>query len=148
MRFKEPKSGRVRIVPLADVLINPLKMHRRRHEKARKALGLAYQDHDLVFCNEDGTPWPPDIGLKGFRLRHAFASIQIKQGTSIKEVSELLGHSTPTITMSTYAHAMEGMAREAVNRLAESLLTVARRPATPRENVRNRSLWLGLRERR
>jgi integrase len=90
-----------------------------------------------VFCADDGTPWAPDtltkefsslaqrVGLNGFRLhdlRHAFATISLGQGTSMKEVSELLGHSTPAITMSYYAHTMDGMAREAVNRLAESLL--------------------------
>jgi integrase len=69
------------------------------------------------------------IGMKGFRLhdiRHGFASISLKQGTSVKEVSELLGHSSPLITLSTYAHTMEGVARNAVNRLADSLVEVSR----------------------
>jgi integrase len=79
------------------------------------------------------TSWPPDtltkqfdsiakgIGMKGFRfhdVRHGFASISLKQGTSVKEASGLLAHSSPLITLSTYAHTMEGVARDAVNRLA------------------------------
>ena len=36
--------------------------------------------------------------MKGFRLhdvRHCFGSLSLKQGTSVKEVSELLGHLLP-----------------------------------------------------
>jgi integrase len=91
---------------------------------------------DLVF-SEGGTPWAPDtfsrqfagimrqVGITGFRLhdaRHAFASLTLKNGTSIKEVSALLGHASTTLTLSTYAHVISGMGREAVNGLAKSLL--------------------------
>jgi integrase len=90
-----------------------------------------------VFPNQDGRPWPPDtlsqqfgalaklLGMAGFRfhdLRHAFASLIFKNGTSAKELSIILGHSSPMLTLSTYTHAMEGMGREAVNGLSRSLL--------------------------
>lgn len=138
LRFKGPKSGRVRVVPIADALVDSLSTYKAKQNAERLRLGPAYADQGLVFCNDDGSPWPPDtltkqfasvakkIGMKGFRLhdvRHCFASISLKQGTSVKEVSELLGHSSPLVTLSTYAHAMEGVAREAVNRLADSLLS-------------------------
>jgi integrase len=67
--------------------------------------------------------------MKGFRfhdLRHAFATLTLKNGTSVNEVSQLLEHSSPVITLSTYAHVIEGVARAAVNVLANSLI---RRPA-------------------
>lgn len=54
--------------------------------------------------------------------RHAFASSTLKNGVPIEEVSTLLGHSSPTLTLTTYAHVMEGMGRGAVNGLAGSLL--------------------------
>ncbi|MGB6517765.1 MAG: hypothetical protein WBE79_04580 [Candidatus Cybelea sp.] len=38
------------------------------------------------------------------------------------KVSQLLGHSSPVITLSTYAHVLDGVAREAVNVLANSLI--------------------------
>ena len=41
------------------------------------------------------------------------------------KVSQLLEASSPVITLSTYAHVIEGVAREAVNVLANSLI---RRP--------------------
>ena len=75
------------------------------------------------------------VGLQGeFRFhdsRHAFASIALKNGTSVKEVSALLGHSSPMLTLSTYAHTMEGMGREAVNGLAKSLLTASQGQTPP-----------------
>ena len=38
------------------------------------------------------------------------------------KVSQLLGHSSPVITLSTYPHVIEGVAREAVHVLANSLI--------------------------
>jgi integrase len=54
--------------------------------------------------------------------RHAFASIVLKNGTSVKEVAELLRHASPTVTLSAYAHQMEGVGRAAVDALAASVL--------------------------
>ena len=137
LRFKAPKSGKVRVLPLADIAVPLLRLHRARQETERRRLGSRYNDNDLVFCNPDGTPWPPEtftkqfaqitrsIGMKGFRfhdLRHAFATLTLKNGTSVNEVSQLLGHSSPVITLSTYAHVIEGVAREAVNVVANSLI--------------------------
>jgi integrase len=121
LRFKSTKSGRVRVLPLADALIRPLVSHKAAQELNQTHLGDAYQMHDLVFCNPDGSPWPPDTLTKQFAqivrshgvpklrlhdVRHAFASIVLSQGTSVTEVSELLGHSSPMVTLSTYAHKM------------------------------------------
>lgn len=64
-------------------------------------------------------------GCKGFRLhdlRHGFASLMLADGVSLKEVSGLLGHSSESLTLSTYAHLVEGYGRAAVNSLARSLL--------------------------
>ena len=58
-------------------------------------------------------------------LRHAFASITLKNGASFKEVQVLLGHSSPMLTLSTYAHTMEGLGRQAMEGLAGSLVATA-----------------------
>jgi len=65
------------------------------------------------------------VGMQGFRfhdLRHAFASITLADGASIKEVQMLMGHSSPTVTLPVYARSIEGLGRQAVNELARSLL--------------------------
>jgi integrase len=71
--------------------------------------------------------------MRGFRLRdlrHAFAPLTLLNGTSVREVSELLGHSSPVITFSAYAHAIESVAREAVSVLANKLMARARGSAS------------------
>jgi integrase len=50
-----------------------------------------------------------ELGVKGFTshsLRHQFASDTLANGMPLVELSELLGHSDPSITMRVYAHAM------------------------------------------
>jgi integrase len=140
LRFKVPKSGKARVIPLADCAIPILRAHRAAQNAERLRVGSLYHDGDLVFCNPDGRPWPPDtftkqfaqiprlVGMKGFRfhdLRHAFATLTLKNGTSVNEVSELLGHSSPVITLSTYAHVIEGVARDSVNALANNLVATS-----------------------
>ena len=46
----------------------------------------------------------------------------IAAGVPVKVVSEILGHASVTITLSTYAHVMPGMAEEAGAQLSASLL--------------------------
>jgi integrase len=46
----------------------------------------------------------------------------LASGVQTKIVSELLGHSSPTITLSIYAHVMPGIAEDAGAALSASLL--------------------------
>ncbi len=43
--------------------------------------------------------------LPPYDLRHAFASLHMRAGTSLSELAEQLGHS-PQMTLSTYAHVL------------------------------------------
>ncbi len=45
---------------------------------------------------------PTGFGLHG--LRHYFATLLIHNGAAVKTVQLALGHSTPMITLNTYAH--------------------------------------------
>lgn len=136
--FKAPKSRTSRrVIPLAPECIALLKAHKEAQDAVKEKAGGAYTDLGLVFPSPDGTPWPPDTfsvqfgklartaGCEGFRLhdlRHAFATLTLADGVSIREVSDLLGHSSKALTLSTYAHAIPGVGRKAVNDLARSLL--------------------------
>lgn len=138
VRFKPPKSrSSKRVVPLSPECVKLLRSHKRAQDAVKARAGSAYSDNDLLFPNPDGTPWPPNsftsafgklstlVGHRGFRfhdLRHAFASITLADGVSIKEVQSLMGHSSPTVTLSVYARSMEGLGRQAVNDLSRSLL--------------------------
>ncbi len=139
VRFKAPKSrSSRRVIPLAPECVELLQAHKAAQDAVKAEAGATYSDMDLVLPNPDGTPWPPDsfsvqfariartAGWQGFRLhdlRHAFATLTLADGVSIREVSDLLGHSSQTLTLSTYAHAMPGVGLEAVSGLARTLLS-------------------------
>ena len=50
-------------------------------------------------------------------LRHAAATLLLAQGVHPKVVQERLGHSTVTLTLDTYSHVLQGMQRDASDRL-------------------------------
>lgn len=135
VRFKPPKGKSRRLIPLSREGVTILSAHKTYQDNERQR--VARTDNDLVFCNEDGAPWPPDTfskqfatiavgaGLGGFRfhdIRHAFATLTLADGRPVKEVQLLLGHSTANTTLSFYARPVQGLGREAVGRLSRSLL--------------------------
>lgn len=138
VKFKSPKSRTSRrVVPLAPECIELLRIHKEEQEAVRARADETYTHLDLVFPSHDGSPWLPDsfsvqfarlaraASCEGFRLhdlRHAFATLTLADGVSIREVSDLLGHSSKALTLSTYAHAMPGVGRAAVSNLAKNLL--------------------------
>ena len=50
-------------------------------------------------------------------LRHSAATILLKMGVHPKQVQELLGHSSITITMDRYSHLFPSMQRDMMERL-------------------------------
>jgi integrase len=54
-------------------------------------------------------------------LRHSFASILIMRGEPATRVANLLGHSSPAVTMKVYAHWFKDRQSNAVNDLAREL---------------------------
>lgn len=121
LRFKPPKTkaGR-REVTLPDVVIETLREHRRQQLELRVALGLGKMPDDaLVFPVFDGGPrslravskeWEIFAASAGIRevtfhgLRHTHASQLIDAGVDVVTISKRMGHSSPTVTLSTYAH--------------------------------------------
>jgi integrase len=89
--------------------------------------------HKLVFCNEDGSmltkeqcKWPlwracdrAGLDRMGWHvLRHTFASHLAMRGRTLKEIQELLGHTSIKMTLR-YAHLSPDVKREAVAVLDE-----------------------------
>jgi integrase len=121
--LKDPKTDAgYRRVPIPGELLALLRSHRELQEPHRILLGSAYDHRDLVFCNDDGSPWKPDSigtlyraivlrsGVGHVRLhdiRHSTASILIAAGVPITTVSKLLGHADVYTTLRIYAHAFE-----------------------------------------
>ncbi|HTW15147.1 MAG TPA: tyrosine-type recombinase/integrase [Nocardioides sp.] len=65
----------------------------------REAAALRERDPKATY-----TPWD----LTAHDLRHFYASALIAGGASVKQVQERLGHATPVITLTTYAHLWPG----------------------------------------
>ena len=126
-----------RCVALDDATVAVLREHRRLQLAERLAWGEAWQDHGLVFCQEDGTPVRPDwftrwvnrtarksgvkmIGPHG--LRHTWATLALKAGVHVKVVSERLGHASVATTMDIYSHVLPSMQREAARVVTDLIL--------------------------
>jgi integrase len=133
-RFSEPKTKRSRrSVALDPETVAVLREHRRRQLEERLAWGPAYQDRELVFSREDGSPiWPrtfsrafaahvkaaelPTIRLHD--LRHTHATLALAAGVHPKVVQERLGHASVGITLDTYSHAIPAMQEDAAAKVA------------------------------
>ncbi len=129
----QPKTANARrTIALPHFLTQLLAEHRLASPHSR--------DADYVFCTARGTPMDArnfvrrsltsalkraglvNLGQTGVRfhdLRHTYASIMIAQGENVVYVSRQLGHSTPAITLSIYAHLIDEAehARRATQRL-------------------------------
>jgi len=124
-----------REVPLLPQLAAALRAHKREQKKNKLALGEVYQDTGYISTWEDGTPINPNTFATRFRtlsrraglplhfhqLRHTAASLMLEAGVPLKNVSQLLGHATVSITGDVYGHVSPAGQREAINKLGEAL---------------------------
>jgi len=134
LRFKSPKSrAGVRDVALPDIVIEVLRGQRKRLLERRLLLGQGkLGDSDLVFPAWDGSPQGPEafsaawarfaqehgLEVTFHELRHTHASQLIDAGVPLPEIAHRLGHSSPAITLSTYAHLFkkdDSKAAKAIN---------------------------------
>jgi integrase len=95
-RIKDPKTANSRRrVALSAQALEALRAHRARQLAERLALGPEWHDDGLVF------PGP------------TCATLPLLGGVHPKVVSEMLGHSTISITLDTYSHVLPTMQRDA-----------------------------------
>jgi integrase len=121
-----PKSGKPRVVSIDPATVAVLKAHKR--ERGTLALSLA-RDDALLFGDLDGRFHSPEHLTKAFGdtvgrcrketgedlpvitlhgLRHSHVSILLSNGVPVKTVSSRIGHSSPLVTMTVYAHLLAG----------------------------------------
>ena len=65
-------------------------------------------------------------------LRHSFASSLIMAGEPPTLVANLLGHSSPAVTMRVYAHWFKDVKTEAINDLAKQLFAPPQNAKQPK----------------
>lgn len=127
-----------RTIALNSAVLSSLRRHRNLQIREQLALGPAWIDNGLVFTNRAGNPTSPQnhlrrdhypllarIGLPRLTfhdLRHTAASLALAQGVPIPQVSKLLGHASPAVTMSIYAHALPDTDREVADAMAQAIV--------------------------
>ncbi len=92
-----------------------------------------YEDNDLVFCRVDGRYLDPDVVSQGFErlivrsgqprirfhdLRHTHATLGLAAGIHPKVMQERLGHSSISVTLDLYSHAVPALGADAADRIA------------------------------
>lgn len=122
-----PKShASIRDIPLPGFLIAYIQNYLNKDRKT------ALPDETFI-CGKSGKPIEPRVYQKYFKsilrkaevtnanfhcLRHTFATRALEAGVDPKTLSELLGHSNPSITMNIYAHSLAEHKIEAMELLA------------------------------
>lgn len=135
--FLPPKTDRGRRnIALDDVTVAALKVRRMAQIRERLAWARAYLDNDLVFNYEEGSPLHPDWFTKQFEahvhaaglppirlhdLRHTHATLALAAGVHPKVVQERLGHSSISVTLDTYSHAIPALQEEAAAKVSRLL---------------------------
>ncbi|QZT54615.1 tyrosine-type recombinase/integrase [Mycolicibacterium austroafricanum] len=126
----EPKTERSRrTVPLSPAMVSLLRSQKARQAAERLRAGDQWTDTGLVFTTELGTAVDPrnilrtvelaakkaGLGKVGVHtLRHSAATGWLESGVHIKAVSDLLGHSSISITGDIYGHTSDDTARKAI----------------------------------
>jgi len=124
VRYKSPKtkSGR-RVISLPPSAVEALRAHRRQQLELRVALGHGRVETETpVFCTAGERPLSPNnlsrdwhrvVVARGLPkvmfhvLRHSHASALIASGMDVVSVSKRLGHGSPAITLTVYAHLFQ-----------------------------------------
>lgn len=152
--FGEPKTkSSRRKIRLTRQALAALVEHRARQRIERISSGPTWQQLDLVFCTRHGTPFDRSnllthefypllarAGLPQIRfhdLRHTAATLLLARHIPTKVIAELLGHSSPALTESVYAHVTQDMQEAAVQAMEEAIdSTGDRAMRNPLDSVR------------
>lgn len=136
--FDEPKTVKSRrSVPLSSELVKRLIEHRANVERWKRD-SKEWEDHDLIFPCNNGTPHYPDairvlfkktlelakIETSRYRLydlRHTCATLLLRANVHAKVVSERLGHSSITITLDVYSHCVPTMQETATESIGNMI---------------------------
>jgi len=132
-RLTTPKNGKSRRVDMSLKLCQVFKDHLVAQELEAAAEGQTKPE--WLFVNEQGGMLDPDnlrhrvfykllekAGLRRIRLhdlRHTFATRLIANGESLAYVKEQMGHSSIQVTVDIYHHHVQGLNKQAVDRLDE-----------------------------
>lgn len=129
--LRDPKTeGSKRTIALPAMIVDALRVHRTAQLQERLLAGGRWQDHDLVFCSSIGTPVDDRLLRREFRavleeaglplvrfhdLRHSAITTMVQRGVPPHVVSRIVGHTTITMTLGTYAKVVGSTLRDAAD---------------------------------
>lgn len=134
----EPKTNKSRrTIRLTTGAITALRAHLSRQLEEMERMSSLYQPGGLIFATETGTIINPSnlrnrsfkpllerAGLPPIRfhdLRHTCATLLLSKDVNAKVVSEMLGHSSISVTLDIYSHLLPDMQEKAAKALEEAL---------------------------
>jgi len=149
LRIKEPKtSSSRRQISLTNQALDALRRHRAEQDRARARAEDLWVDQDLVFAGAMGGPidagnmmrrhfhplldkagleWKGGPAIEFRDLRTAAATLISLEGVNPKEVADLLGHSSTSITLERYTR-ISSAAHGAATRAMEQILAEDEKP--------------------
>lgn len=134
-----PKTNKSRrSVSLTAGAVETLRAHLSRQLEEMEQMGSLYRPGGLVFANESGGIINPSnlrnrsfarllkraglpVDTRFHDLRHTCATLLLTKNVNPKIVSEMLGHSSISITLDTYSHVLPTMQENAVRALEDAL---------------------------
>ena len=118
---KTKKSRRT--LELPELAADALRKHHTQQAEDKRKAGKTWQENDLVFCSQLGTPLDSHNVRRTFRnitkkaqiegtwspreLRHSFVSIMSDQGVPIETIADLCGHAGTRTTEAVYRHQLK-----------------------------------------
>lgn len=139
--YTEPKSQKSKRKLFMPSVVHVLIKEQIKHQHSLiEANDTAFNPNRLLFCNKQGNNFSfegltlrfnnalKESGLKFItlhELRHSFASMAILSNINIKVVSEMLGHSSISITADTYMHVIDQKKKDAVKSLDDVINAVS-----------------------
>lgn len=126
----------MRTLKLPKEIITLLQKYRTFQTAYKATLGSKWIENDRLFTQADGKPMDmtsPYYYFQAFcertgmrfvnvhSFRHFNASVLISNGVDVKTVQSCLGHSTPTTTLSIYAHAFQTTQAMAMDAVANTI---------------------------
>ena len=124
-----------RTVDLSPAVVASLREHLRRQMVEREN-NPKRKEQGFVFAGPLGSPLEATSVTRRFQsllaeaglprqrfhdLRHAAASIMLANGVLMRQVADILGHSTPTVTANVYSHLGSDAGKDVAERMERAL---------------------------